>query len=123
MSISQQESPLGSQDDEVFVWAFTTLQRKVHKNAKEKGFWEADRNVGEAIALMHSELSEALEGYRSGNPESDKIPGYTSAEEELADVIIRICDFAEGLELDVAGAVVEKHLYNCAREYKHGRKF
>ena len=39
-----------------------------------------------------SELSEALEGYREGNQESKKIPGFTSAEEEFADCIIRIFD-------------------------------
>jgi len=99
------------------------MQQRVYENAKAKGFWDNERNVGEAIALMHSELSEALEGYRHGNPASDKIPSFTSAEEEFADVVIRIMDFAGGLNLDVAGAIIEKTIYNAARQYKHGKGF
>ena len=37
------------------------FQKEVHQTAIDHGWWETDRNIGEQIALMHSELSEALE--------------------------------------------------------------
>lgn len=108
-----------------FMAAFDELAARIHRNAVNKGFWEGSgtRNTGEMIALMHSELSEALEAERVGNPVSDKIPYYTGLEEELADCIIRIMDFATGTGLNVAGAIIEKVAYNEGRPYKHGKKF
>jgi len=101
------------------------LQGAIHKNAVEKGFWEGgDRNDGESIALIHSELSEALEALRSGNPESEKLGApFTHVEEELADAIIRILDLAGGRGWDIEGAVEAKMEYNAGRPYKHGREF
>ena len=82
----------------------------------------ADRNDGEMIALFHSELSELLEGIRHGNPESEKLPGFTSAEEECADVLIRMMDTAQKRGWNIAEAVVAKMAYNTNRPYKHGGK-
>ncbi len=98
------------------------IQRKVHKTAVEHGWWEKPRPVGEVLMLMVTELAEAMEAYRAGNPESDKIPGYSKLEEELADVIIRLLDFAAGFDLDIAGAVAAKMAYNETRPYRHGGK-
>jgi NTP pyrophosphatase (non-canonical NTP hydrolase) len=72
-------------------------------------------NVGERIALMHSELSEAFEGWRK-NKQDDHLPHRKSVEVELADAVIRILDFAGEHELDIGGAFVEKLLYNRVRE-------
>lgn len=82
----------------------------------------ADRNDGEMIALFHSELSELLEGIRHGNPESEKLAGFSSAEEECADVLIRMMDTAKKRGWRVAEAVVAKMAYNETRSYKHGGK-
>lgn len=72
------------------------------------------RNVGELIALMHSELSEALEADRKGLMD-DKLPHRNGLEVELADAVIRILDAAGGLGLDIGGALVEKLAYNHKR--------
>ncbi len=98
------------------------IQTRVHKTAVEHGWWEQPRPVGEVLMLMVTELAEAMEAYRDGNPESDKIPGYSKLEEELADVIIRVLDFAGGTELDIEGAVMAKMAYNDTRPYRHGGK-
>ena len=98
------------------------IQEKVHKTAVEHGWWERPRPVGEVLMLMVTELSEAMEAYREGNPASEKIPGYSKLEEELADVIIRVLDFAGSEKLDIEGAVKAKMAYNETRPYRHGGK-
>lgn len=72
------------------------------------------RNVGELLMLIVSELSEAMEGHRK-NLMDDKLPHRTMLEVELADAVIRIFDMAGGLELDLGGAVQEKLAYNATR--------
>lgn len=72
------------------------------------------RNVGELLALIHSEISEALEGHRKGLTD-DKLPHRPMIEVELADAVIRICDMAAGMRLDLPGAILEKMAYNRDR--------
>lgn len=73
-----------------------------------------ERNVGEMLMLVVSELAEAMEGHRKGLRD-DKLPHRLALEVELADALIRILDLAEGLKLDLAGAYVEKMAYNATR--------
>jgi len=88
-----------------------------------------ERNVGEMLALIHSEVSEALEGYRK-NLYDDHLPNRSMIEVELADVIIRVFDLAGYLSLDLGGAYIEKRAYNAkrqdhkleARRGEHGKK-
>lgn len=105
-----------------FISSFNYLIRKVYKNAVEKGWWDKERNTGEVIALMHSELSEMLEWVRDGNPKSDHISEFSGIEEELADLIIRIMDYAGGNKLRVAEAIIAKYKFNLNRPRKHGHK-
>jgi NTP pyrophosphatase (non-canonical NTP hydrolase) len=72
------------------------------------------RNKGELIALIHSELSECLEGVRKGL-QDDKLPSRKMEEVELVDALIRIFDYAAGFGLDLQGAYEEKMAYNAAR--------
>lgn len=111
------------------------LQKQAHQTAVEKGFWssliyevgkkepvggalDGDRNNGELIALMHSELSEALEACRH-----NKWSGKDSVGEELADCVIRILDFCEARNIDLEKEVINKMEYNKTRPYKHKKEF
>lgn len=108
---------------EGFVGIFEAMANAAHANAVTKGFWIGGRNDGEMIALMHSELSEALEYIRHGNPPSDHIPEFSGVAEEFADVIIRIMDMTQAYELRLAEAIVAKHAFNQGRPHKHGKAF
>ena len=90
--------------------------------AKEHGWWEGERNDGELIALMHAELSEGLEALRNNIDGSEHIPEFSGIEEELADVVIRIMDYAQQRGLNIADAIIEKIKFNSTREHKHGGK-
>ena len=98
------------------------MQVEVHRIAVEHGWWEEPRSVGEVLMLMVTELAEAMEAYRSGNPESKKIPGFSQMEEELADVVIRLLDYAGGKNLNIEGALLAKMAYNEKRPHRHGGK-
>ena len=74
-----------------------------------------NRNKGEQIALIHSELSECLEGVRK-NLMDDHIPSRKMEEVEMADALIRILDYCAGHGLDIEGAYQEKMEYNANRE-------
>ena len=101
------------------------LQKDIHDNAINHGWYEEPRTFGELIALCHCELSEALEEHRNGMKpkevyhEHGKPCGIPT---ELADVVIRIMDMCEYYGIDLEDAILEKHGFNKTRSYKHGGK-
>ena len=121
------------------------LATQVYQNNKAKGFWDERETIpqkmkecgqfteqeieavikafqGQAIALMHSELSEALEANRKDLMD-DKLPHRKGDEVELADAFIRILDYMGGYKMDLDGSTTEKLAYNTSRPYKHGKKY
>jgi len=108
------------------------LQRIAWETSESSGFHSRPRTVGDELALMHSELSEALEDYRVLGEESFKYreepnedAGFPKPEgfgAELADCIIRILDAAETHGIDLEETLQRKMVFNTKRSYRHGGK-
>jgi NTP pyrophosphatase (non-canonical NTP hydrolase) len=114
------------------------ITHAAHANSVDKGFWDdqklavnatrldrerVQRTIPEKLALIHSEVSEALEDYRDGVmvttvDAKGKPVGFPS---ELADIVIRICDLAGALGIDLDAEIEQKMRYNADRPRKHGK--
>lgn len=70
--------------------------------------------AAEKLCLIHSEVSEAMEGLRKNLPD-DKLPHRSMTEVELADAAIRIFDLAGAMGFDIGTAIQEKMQYNTVR--------
>ncbi|UOQ85676.1 MazG nucleotide pyrophosphohydrolase domain-containing protein [Gracilibacillus salinarum] len=90
------------------------LCSEAYETAKSKGWHDEPRETGTLLALVHSEVSEALEADRKGNQEGFEV--------ELADVCIRIFDICGSSNIDLEDAILTKMERNKGRSYKHGNK-
>lgn len=91
------------------------MVRRAHENAQVHGFYDNPPELGTMIALVHSELSEALEALRNKDNKNFAV--------ELADTVIRIADLCGYCDIDLEATIEEKMKYNETRPYKHGKKF
>ena len=101
------------QDTEIKGKSLNELAQICHAIAREKGFWEKERNVGEALMLIVTELAEAMEAHRHQDHENFR--------EELADTYIRLLDLCGGYHIDIEEEIAKKCVKNKARPYKHGK--
>lgn len=90
-----------------------SLSKLCHKIARQKGFWDDKRNIGEMLMLIVTEISEAMEAYRKQDKENFN--------EEIADTFIRLFDLCGGLKIDILKEIEKKMIKNRKRPYKHGK--
>ena len=122
-------------ENDKFAEMLYELQEEIHQGNVTAGWWTdltAEQNsnlveharqgtrlgkaiVAEKLALVHSEVSEAMEGARK-NLMDDKLPHRKMIEVELADAVIRILDLGGALGLNIGAAIQEKRQYNAVRE-------
>lgn len=102
--------------DKYIGQAVNGLVNTCHDQASTAGWWpdKVNFNVAEKLCLIHSEVSEAMEGVRK-DLNDDHLPNRKMVEVELADAVIRIFDLAGAMELDLGGALAEKLEYNKHR--------
>ncbi len=120
------------------------LRDKIYKNAKDKGFWDQERNIGEALMLVVTELAEGLETHRAAGKikpvdnmikkamdemhdeefkEHFALMVKDNFQDEMADTIIRILDLCGGLDIDIDWHIKAKMRYNATRARLHGKKY
>lgn len=121
---------MASINKEQVIEALMILQKRIFQQNVTAGWWDNPREDGTILCLIHSEISEAMEGVRK-NLKDDHLPRREMAEVELADAVIRILDYAEFKGYDIGSALLEKLEYNRTRadhkrenrEKQNGKKF
>ena len=114
------------------------LSKSIYNDNQVQGFWDQERNIGEMLMLVVSELGEALEAHRNGRLLAD-IPSVPEGEaafklffeeqvkdsfqDEIADALIRLLDLCGGLDIDIEYYIEQKLRYNRTRKRLHGKEY
>ena len=96
------------------IQVLNDVAHKCHMQAKIMGWHKRPREDGTRFALIHSEISEALEANRKTTMD-DHLPHRCGEEVELADAVIRIFDHIGLKGMDIGAAMAEKGVYNQNR--------
>lgn len=102
------------QVENYFGYSLAIFADKVHENAVNHGWYEKEPSFLEIAALIHSEVSEAVQAYRNGEDEH--------IGEEFADIILRVLDYCSAKNINIEKELVKKYEFNLTRPYKHGGK-
>ena len=94
-------------------YTLTEMSKLCHDIAVSKGFWDKERNMGEVLMLIVTELAEAMEAHRKQDQENFR--------EELADTFIRLFDLCGGFNIDIQAEINKKSEKNKERPYMHGK--
>lgn len=108
-----------------------TLQQQIHAIAKKKGFWDYDDEptnldpeiINSKLMLIVTEVAEACEALRIGDYQLLGEWRNGTFDDELADILIRVLDLAEAMQIDMQWQIEKKMEYNKNRGEKHGKSF
>ena len=104
-------------------YSLADFEEMVYQTNLANGWFESDRSFGEDIALLHSEVSEALEAFRDGDMGSIREDGKPEGvDSELADVLVRLLDTTRRYGVDLESILLKKLAYNATRGNRHGGK-
>jgi NTP pyrophosphatase (non-canonical NTP hydrolase) len=116
------------------VTGLTESAKMIYLDNAAKGFWDSERNVGEMLMLVVSELGEAIEAHRKNQMMTDNSQDIftdewfkenvkDTFEDEIADAIIRLLDMSGGLGIDIGWHINAKLKYNASRPRLHGKTY
>jgi len=140
---NNQQTKKNMQNQQQLCLGINESAKQIHSNNKEKGFWEGERNVGEMLMLVVSELGEAMEAHRKNRfanieafnardedrtTDSDVVSDFQELvkdtfEDEIADAVIRLLDLSAGLGIDLESHINLKVSYNKSRPRLHGKLY